>query len=159
MKLGPHDQRVMERLAPGALCRDGFLGDDPRPFHEIIDADSATVESLGLTHDQIADTLERICKHAAEAAGAPVHPGEGLTAAFRESMGRIPCPWGGHGVFPKGEVELRDEKNDRTLRFTPLSVHLIRRHGFYEGRGGRYRIEPAQAAELTERLGGPSSAG
>ena len=153
MKLSPRDQRLMERLAAGALCRDGFLGDDQRLPDEIIRADDAAVEAMGVTHEQIADALERICKRAAEAGGAPVHPAEGLTAVFHEAMGRIPCPWGGHGVFAKGEVEVTDEPQARTLRFTPLSIHLIREHGFYQGRGSRYRIEPTEAAELVERGG------
>ena len=34
------------------------------------------------------------------------------------------------------------------VRFTPLSVHLIRAHGFYEGKGARYRLAPRTIAAM-----------
>jgi len=79
--------------------------------------------------------------------GRPVRIGEHLTAVHREAMGRIPSPWPGEGVFPKGDVELTDRRTGRVLRFTPLSIRLIATHGFYEGRGSRYRLEPAELAD------------
>ncbi len=39
MKTSPEERRIVERMAPGALCRDGFLGDDLRPVREILEAD------------------------------------------------------------------------------------------------------------------------
>ena len=152
MKQSPADAKVLERMAPGVLCRDGFLGGDARSPGEIIAADAAAIEDLGLTHGRVADRLKGILDAAMSRQGAPVAAGEGLTAVYRESMGRIPSPWPGEGVFPKGEVELTWTPPDgpaRTLRFTPLSVHLIRRHGFYQGCGSRYRLElPDLAAAL-----------
>ncbi|NQT54365.1 hypothetical protein HQ576_20070, partial [bacterium] len=47
----------------------------------------------------------------------------------------------------KGDVELTTP-DGATLRFTALSIHLIRAHGFYQGRGAPYRLEPTQLAEL-----------
>ena len=88
---------------------------------------------------------------AAEAAlGNPVRVGEHVQAVSSGAMGPIPCPWGGCGVFAKGETELTDAVGGKTLRFTPLSVHLIRHHGFYQGKGARYRLEPAELARLLD---------
>ena len=81
------------------------------------------------------------------AMGGEVAAGDGWTVRFSEAMGRIPCPWGGCGVFAKGEAELRDATAGRVMRFTPLSVHLLGEHSFFQGRGGRYRLEPALLAE------------
>ena len=64
------------------------------------------------------------------------------------ALGRIPSPWPGEGVFPKGEVELSDRRSGHTVRYTPLSVHLIEAHGFYEGRGSRYRLEPSEICRM-----------
>lgn len=150
MKLTPQESRIAERMAPGVLCREGFLCADGRDLPEILDADAAAVAALGLTHEQIGLRLEEVLKAATAGLGAPVRVAAHLTACFRESMGRIPCPWGGCGVFPKGEVELADARTGRTVRFTPLSVHLVRRHGFYQGRCCRYRLEPAQLARLLD---------
>jgi len=125
--------------------RDGFLGDDKRPLAEILEADNTAVERLGLTHQKLAD---RLARQAMAAPGATVHPGEHLTAVYRESMGRIPCPWIGCGVFAKGEVELVDTQTKQKVLFSPLSVHLIARHGFYQGHGARYHIEPDDLARI-----------
>jgi len=148
MKRTPEDQRIVERMAPGALCAEGFLGVDGRSLGDILADDAREVESMGLTHEQIAATLEDILCAAQEALGNPVSVGEHLSAVCSDAMGPIPCPWGGCGLFAKGEVHLTDTAGGRTLCFTPLSVHLIRRHGFYQGRGGRYRLEPSELAHL-----------
>lgn len=150
MKLTPQESRITQRMAPGALCREGFLRGDGRDLPEILDADASAVAALHLTHERIARRLEEVLQAAMAHLGAPVRLGEHLTARFRESMGRIPCPWGGCGVFAKGEVELADDRTGRTVCFTPLSVHLVGRHGFYQGRRSRYRLEPAELARLLD---------
>ena len=147
MKQSPTDRRVLERMAPGALCRDGFLGSDRRAPWEIVAADSSVVDDLGLTHGEIADRLDDVVAAAMAHMGAPVAVAEHALAVYRESMGRIPSPWPGDGIFPKGDVELTTPDGG-TLRFTALSIHLIRAHGFYQGRGSPYRLEPAALADL-----------
>ena len=145
MKQSPQQQRIIERMAPGVLCREGFLGAETRQLWEILQSDDATVRDLGLSHQQIAEVLERALAAAIGALGRPVEFGRGLRLLHREGMGRIACPWGGCGVFPKGEVELTAPAG-RVIRFTQLSIHMIAEHGFYQGRGGRYRLEPEQLA-------------
>jgi hypothetical protein len=152
MRKSPDEQRLMERMAPGVLSREGFLGNDPRDLTEIMETDDDAVEKLGVSHEQIADALADLLRKTVNGLGVPVKvqlaDGREGRAVFRESMGRIPSPWGGH-VARKGEVELTDaDSGEVLLRFTPLSVHLAREHGFYQGRGTRYRIEPESAALL-----------
>ncbi len=148
MKQSPFDRRVTERMAPGVLCRDGFLGSDRRPLGEIIDADASAVERLGTSHERIAARLAEILDAAMVAFGTPVRVGEALTAVHHEAMGRIPSPWPEGRRFAKGEVELTDTRTGRTVRFTPLSVHLVAAHGFYQGRGSPYRLDPAGLCEM-----------
>jgi len=148
MKQSPHMQRVAARMAPGVLCRDGFVGDEPRRLELILETDASTIAGLGVTHEAIAARLGDIFDRARAGLGTPVPVGEGLVATYHEGMGRIPCPWGGCGTFPKGEVELRHAESGERLLFTALSVHMIAAHGFYQGRGSRYRIEPRAAARL-----------
>jgi len=163
MKPNPHEQQIVERMAPGVLCRDGFLGTDRRPLGEIFDADRSTVESLGLTHAQIAAPLREVMTEAMARYGNPVtldrttrRPAAdgALRAVYREGMGRIPSPFA-DGLFPKGEVELTDVETGEGLTFTPLSVHLIAEHGFYGGRGGRYRVEPDAVVRLFRLVAQP----
>ncbi len=149
MKRTPSEQRIIELLAPGALCRDGFLGDDHRELQEILDADRATVEALGLTHRDIAAALDDACRAAMAGLEAPVHLTSGnLVAEFHDAMGFIPSPWGEGKLFAKGEVVVTDPATGDRLVYTPLSVHLIGKHGFYQGRGSPYRLDPARVARL-----------
>lgn len=149
MKRTPNEQRIMDLLAPGALCRDGFLGDDRRGLQEILDTDRAAVEALGLTHRDIAGALDAACRAAMAGLGAPVHlPDGNLVAEFHEAMGAVPSPWGEGKLFAKGEVVVADTSTGERLVYTPLSVHLVGEHGFYQGRGSPYRIEPAKVARL-----------
>jgi len=149
MKRTPQDEKVIGRMAPGVLSRGGFLGDDRRSLAEILAADRAAVEALGLTHARIADALDAACRAAMSALGAPVHlPGTNRVAEYHEAMGRIASPWPDGRTFAKGEIVLADPASGESVVFTPLSVHLIRAHGFYQGRGSCYRLEPAKLARV-----------
>ncbi|MHC4985546.1 MAG: hypothetical protein ACYTFO_05250 [Planctomycetota bacterium] len=142
------ERMILERMAPGALCAEGFLGHDHRELPEIIAADTAAVEALSLTHEQIAAKLAGALERAIADLGRPVELLDHLTATWHEGMGRIPSPWPGDGVFPKGELELTDNRSGRSIRITPLSIHLIAAHGFYQGWGAPYRLEPADLAAM-----------
>jgi len=149
MKQTPDEQRIVQRMAPGVLSRQGFLGGDTRPLGEILATDRAAVERLGTTHAEIARVLREAYEQAVLAFGGQVTLAGGrLRAVWREAMGFIPSPWGDGARFPKGEVELTDPQTGRTLRYTPLSIHLIANYGFYQGRPSRYRLEPAELVEL-----------
>jgi hypothetical protein len=152
MKCSPSQQKITETMAPGVFSQGGFLGTDDRPLSEVVDSDRSTLAQLGVSPRAIADGLLAILELAVAASGAPVAAVGGQTATLREAMGRIPSPYG-DGVFPKGEVEVT-RPDGTTWRFTPLSIHLIREHGFFQGKGSRYRLEPAQAMrdlDLTEK--------
>ena len=154
MKRTPLMQDIVDRMQPGVLCRDGFIGTDTRPIEEIIDADAAALAAGGVTAGQLADRMEAVYRSAVEAFGTPVDAAGGLTAVWREAMGKIPSPFPGEGTFSKGEVELTVAATDETIRFTELSIHLLRRHTFCQGRGSRYRLEPhALCGLLPERTG------
>ncbi|MHC4179572.1 MAG: hypothetical protein ACYSWU_18835 [Planctomycetota bacterium] len=144
MKQIPYDQHVLERMAPGALCAEGFLGDDHRDLSEILAEDDSAAVAAGASHEQLAAMLDDWMHRAIAELGRPVKLSSDITATWHEGMGRIPSPWPGEGVYPKGELELTNARTGRTQFITPLSVHLIATHGFYQGRGSRYRIEPTE---------------
>jgi hypothetical protein len=140
MKQTPHDKELEANLAKG------FLGDDTRDAWEIVAADDIP----GIDHARIALRLSEILVEAMAHYGNPVDVGEHLSAVYREAMGRIPCPWPHCGLAPKGEVELTDLRSGNTVLFSPLSVHLIAEHGFFQGRGSRYRMEPAELVRMLD---------
>ncbi len=148
MKQTPQDERIVANMQPGVLCREGFLGTDSRDLAEIISTDDAQVRRMGLSHKQLADTLGRVCRAAMATYGTPTSVGENLEAVCRPARGVMPCPWAHGETFAKGEIQLTNTRTGLTIVFTALSVHLIESHGFYQGGGSRYRIEPADAAKL-----------
>lgn len=142
MKTSPATDRIIKRMKPGALTRDGFLGNDDRPLHEIIDADDEAVTRLGLTHAGIANRLEYLAEIGRKGYGTPMSYMKTYQITVEEVKGRIACPWGRCGTFPKGTIKIRNLNSDIEVQTTPLGIHMIRCHGFYQGRGAPYRLEP-----------------
>lgn len=147
MKQNPQYKAIVERMKPGVFSAEGFLGSDPRPWEEIVETDRATLESLSVTREQLVEKLQAVLDAAMAAYGTPVAVGQGLTAVYEEAMGRIPCPFG-DGIHAKGEIVLYNKEGDLVFRFTPLSVHMISGHGFFQGRASRYRVEPETVCRL-----------
>jgi hypothetical protein len=120
------------------------LGSDRRRLAEILEQDQSEVEALGLNQEVIANRLEGLGRIAKEHMGDPVVLENRYEVKAVEARGKIPCPWSHpDGLFPKSHVDLKDRVTGETLAWTDLSVHLIREHGFYQGVGSPYRIEPA----------------
>ena len=63
-----------------------------------------------------------------------------ITARAIEVMGMIPCPFECPAHCHKAIIEV--QAGERSLQFTPLDAHMIREHGFFEGKGAEYRIQP-----------------
>lgn len=154
MKHNPRLARVRERMVPGRLSSAGFLGDDQRPLEEIIADDLAALARYDLAPGQVADLLDELHRAADEGLEAP-REAFGGRAAVRivEGMGRISCPFGCGTRCHKAVV--RVVAGGLELEFTPLHAHLIREHGFFQGRGSPFRLEPAALAELYAACIGP----
>lgn len=141
MKKNPAEKMIRDRLEPGALSIDGFLGRDDRPIADIIAADVAEVEAAGLTKEQLGDFLELIHQEADRnwEGVVPMFGGK-ITARSVEVKGAIPCPFNCDARCHKALIEV--VAGDRCIQFTPLDAHMIREHGFFEGKGSPYRLPP-----------------
>lgn len=141
MKKNPEDKLIRERLEPGALSANGFLGHDDRPIRDIIAADVAEVEAAGLTLVELGGLLELIHQESDRnwEGAVPMFGGK-ITAQSMEVMGTIPCPFECPAHCHKAVIEVRAA--DRCIQFTPLDAHLIREHGFFEGKGAAHRLSP-----------------
>jgi len=138
---------VEQRMQPGEITLEGFLGSEARALAAIIETDERTLSALALTHASIAEKLDYLT-----AAGKDIHEQERIVEGryrlrVREDRGFLPCPFG-DGLFRKGEVAMICIATGRTFYWSPLSLHMIRCHGFYGGRGSKYRLEPAEIAEV-----------
>ncbi len=109
----------------------------------MLDDDHDLVNSLNLSHEEIASRLEEITRAAKMKLGDRVTLENRYQVRAEEHRGMIPCPWGHlEGLFAKSYVELKDNSTDNILIWSDLSIHLIREHGFYQGKGSPFRLEP-----------------
>jgi hypothetical protein len=142
--------RIQAEMQPGVLTQPGFLGTDRRKLADILDADGAAVLRLGLTHRRIADRLAafRAAGVAGLGAEAPVAPH--FTVRVDGARGVLPCPFGHPGVHAKTFTLIRNLRLGEELSCSDLQLHLIGEHGFYEGLGCPYRLDPERLARVLE---------
>jgi hypothetical protein len=158
MKTNPAETATLERMAPGVLSRDGFLGTDSRPIAEIVATDRAAFEEAGVAPEDAADVLEEIHEAADAALGTSVSLyGGSVTAQITEVRGRIPCPFADGVQAHKAVLDIGFAGH--RIRVTPLGIHLLRSHCFLQGRAAPFRIEPGPLIELHELVRGPRAAG
>ena len=148
MKRLPKWLAVEEMMQPGRLTRDGMLGDDPRPVEAIIEADQDTVDRLGLTHTDVARRLRELTERSRERLGDPVIVDDVLEVRIEETRGALPCPFKHAGRFGKMAVICTHLPTGESLMWSDLGMHMIEAHGFYEGKGSPFRVDPAQAVHL-----------
>lgn len=147
MKETPQDKALEERLGASKFSGEGFLGTDHRTVDQIVAADLRTLERLGVTKDRLLAALRDVYDKARAELGGEIEIRPGVVAVAHESMGRIPSPFRGDGVFEKGDVVVA-AKAGAGFILTALGLALIEKHDFFQGHGSRYRIDPAAAAEL-----------
>lgn len=150
MKQTPDLEKVQERMKPGVISSYGFLGTDDRKLIDILDEDDKKVTALGLTHQKIADRLQYFYEKAKHATGSWITVDEHFAVYVDDVRGYIPCPFGDPGLYPKNYVIVENKKINERLIFSCLSIHLIREHGFYQGRGSPFRIDPEAAKRILE---------
>lgn len=145
MKQNPQKKDIREDLTAGRLTRDGFLGADPRPFEQIILEDAETLRVLNVTPEQIAEKMQALTQKGLEGMGQEVQAGE-YQVTVEEFMGRIVCPFHDRRAA-KRNTAARDNRG-REMSWTDLSIHLISTHGFFQGKGSAFRLEPAETADF-----------
>lgn len=148
MKQSPDMQRLEEILRSSELVAGSFMGDDPRPVSEVIEADAAELFRLDVTVEQLAKRMEEVTAAAEKGLGNWVRLDDGLEAKIDEARGLLPCPWPHERRFYKRVTAVRHPGADRTARWSDLSRHMIAAHGFFQGRGSAFRIEPAEIVDI-----------
>ncbi|MBN1153374.1 hypothetical protein JXB12_00485 [candidate division KSB1 bacterium] len=147
MKLTPKEQIIEKNFKLGAITKDGFMGDDVRHVHDIIQHDAMTLEKLGISSGELAARMQFFIDLGKEAIENIVDWNE-YTIQVIWSRGMLPCPFGEPRLHHKIFIELRNNKLNKSIRYTQLNVHLIREHGFFEGKGSPFRLEPEELVEV-----------
>ena len=64
--------------------------------------------------------------------------------------GKLPSPFGGPGMYDKVNTTVVNKALGREITYTDLHIHFVKDHGFYEGKGSPYRLEPQDLIEILE---------
>jgi hypothetical protein len=153
MKESPQTKHLEEILRSSKIVAGGFMGTDTRGIFEIIDIDSATVAKSGFTITQIAARMREITKQATPLLGNWTKY-QTLLVKVDEAKGTLPCPWPHPKKFAKRLTHVKSADPQATshesqvIKWSDLNIHLIESHGFFEGKGSAYRIEPDKLIKI-----------
>lgn len=150
MKQSPQLQHVQEQMKPGVLTLHGFLGTDERNLIDILIEDDGTVKRLGLTHQQLGERMGFFREEGRKGLGEYIAVGTHFEVRVETVRGKLPSPFGGPGLYEKTNTAVRNTRLDREVIYSDLQIHLVRDHGFYEGKGSPFRLDPAALAEVLE---------
>jgi hypothetical protein len=141
---------IQRDMRPGVITRDGFLGHDRRLLIDILDADDSEVKRLGQTHASIAACMKKFRKAGQAGLGETIRVEPHFEVRVDSVRGKLPCPFHHEGVFQKTNITVANTRNGRTITYTDLNVHMIETHGFYEGSGSPFRLDPADLVAVLE---------
>ena len=144
MKESPQSKKLDRMLRSSKLAAGGFMGDDSRSPAEIIDADAAELSRLGYTAEQVASRMKSITDTAKAWLENWVAIDDNRRAVVAEARGFSICPWPHSGRYVKRVTTVERLDSGATVRWSDLNIHLIAEHGFFEGKGSAFRIEPAE---------------
>lgn len=147
MKVRPEMKGIETDMQPGRLSLDGYLGSDTRSVENIILADKNVLQDLGTTALALGKVMRRITRAGMEGQGEPV-TFDGYEVEVTEYMGWMGCPFKDHRKAGKRITDVTDLQTDEHMSWTDIGIHLIRDHGFFQGEGAHFRLEPAQLARF-----------
>ena len=140
-------------MQPGVITSDGFLGDDTRPLIDMITADEHDMAKLGIDFEVAAAKLRELMDAGRKGLGEPVTVEKRWIVRTDEARGFLASPFE-DGIFRKVNVEVElapgSARSGERLLFTQLSLHLMEKHHFLEGKGSPFRIDPAQLKKVLE---------
>ena len=143
MKNSPQMEKLEKLLRSSRIAGGGFLGNDSRPLEEIIECDSAELAETGYSRSDVVCRLKEIRSAAEKGLGAWVKVDESVEASISDTRGFLPCPWPHPGRYSKTVVTVRNIRSGMSVRLSDLNIHMIEEHGFFEGKGSPFRIEPS----------------
>lgn len=148
MKESPQSKKLDEMLRSSKLAAGGFMGQDSRSVSEIIDNDLAIVSESNLTKEQVAARMREITEKAIALLGNWVEIDKKILARVDEAKGFLVCPWPHSGRYAKRVTYVKSMETGMTIQWSDLNMHFIEEHGFFEGKGASFRIEPKELIKV-----------
>jgi hypothetical protein len=150
MKQTPEYNAIQQQMKPGVITLDGFLGTDSRNLIDIIAHDDVKVHQLNVTHQDIALKMQYLRDAGLDGLGEFLKIDDHFEVRVDSVRGKLPSPFGGPGMYEKVNTTVRNLQENTEVTYTDLHIHFVRDHGFYEGLGSPYRIEPASLVNTLE---------
>ena len=148
MKKTPQLKKLEKMLRASKFSAEGFMGTDQRSLYEIIDTDATLLAKMGYTTEDIGTRMAELSEIAKLGQGAWVKVNENLRVCITDTRGQIPCPWA-HGFRCSKAIITVEHRDLKTrLQWSYLNIHLIKEHGFFEGKGAKFRLEPEKLIEI-----------
>ncbi len=141
MKMTFDQKAAAERMKPGVLTSQGFLGADARSLADIVEADEEAFRAADLDFGEVADALDHLAREGEKGLGEPTTVDGKWLVKSDEARGKIPCPFQ-DGIFHKNAVTVELPGTGERLVYSDLSVHLLRAHHFCQGEGSPFRLAP-----------------
>ena len=153
MKMSPEYKKAQENMRPGVITADGFLGDENRNIVDIIEADEEEFSRLGLDFDEVVAKLRRLMEEGRKGLGEPVTVDGSWIVTTSEARGHLASPFE-DGIFRKVNAQIQHAPggtpDGKTLLVSDLSLHLMEKNHFLQGRGAPFRLEPEQIKAVLE---------
>lgn len=148
MRQSPEFTKIQENMKPGAISVHGFLGEDIRNLKDIIEEDNKNILSLDLTHSDIADRMQYFTDIAVKELGNSITLENKFIVSMDDHRGTLPCPFRDNYMAPKRNTRFENIKLGKTVYWSDLNIHMIREHGFYEGKGSFFMIDTKEIAKI-----------
>lgn len=153
MKETPKEKIIQKNLESGKFSLKGFLGTDRRRYTQIIEEDKKMLQKLNLTQEKVAMRLKYFTDLAFEHYEGKTIIDDIFEVEYKTFRGKIICPFKHSGIFDKGIVTLKNLENEKTISWTPLNIHLIEKHCFFEGLESQNRISPKNIKQIIFKKG------
>lgn len=143
-------ETIQHNMRPGKIIKDGFLGNDTRKLAEILESDDNRVKHMGLSHEAIGARMLEFREKGAKGLGNYVKVAPHFEVMVDSVRGKLPCPFGHPGLSQKAFAIVRNLKKGKEITYTDLGTHMITAHGFYQGKGSIYRLDPEDIVDVLE---------
>ncbi len=155
-KLGELNGRTIADLEadmrPGAASSKGFLGPDEGLLGVLAADNRFVVEESGLTHQAMAEHLLVLAAIGQKVKDAEFrYRGRRFRVELIYARGIQTSPFE-DGTETGTQAVVKNLDNGKTIRYSLLVPEMVRRYGFYEGKGTPYRVDPRKVLEVLDFL-------
>jgi hypothetical protein len=142
MKMSPELRKAQINMQPGAISGAGFLGEDRRPLVDIIESDEEAMQAVGITFEETAERMKHFLEEGRKGLGEPTTVDDHWLVRVEESRGHMPSPFE-DGISRKINATITRTDRDVSMVFSQLSIDLLEKHHFLQGKGSPFRLEPS----------------